>query len=99
MITVQSFLDSIQSDEMPPQDLSDELKALWYAKAGKWEQAHDIAQEIPSKMGSWIHGLLHAMEGDFGNSGYWFHRAGQSPISESGIDAEWNTLVQINLPA
>ncbi|HQZ29969.1 MAG: hypothetical protein KA250_06545 [Verrucomicrobiales bacterium] len=97
MKTVQSFLESIQTDDKPPQDLSDELKALWYSRAGNWEQAHDIAQEIPTKMGSWIHGLLHAMEGDFGNSGYWFHRAGKAPISKSGIDAEWETLVQANL--
>jgi len=97
-MTMQSFLDSIQSDGDPPGGMSDEIKSLWYAKAGKWEQAHDIAQKIPSKMGSWIHGLLHAIEGDFGNSGYWFHRAGQTPISKSGIDAEWEKLVRINLP-
>ena len=26
-------------------------------------------------MASWIHAVLHKMEGDLGNSRYWYHRA------------------------
>ncbi|MEM9018734.1 MAG: hypothetical protein AAGC68_17120 [Verrucomicrobiota bacterium] len=96
-MTLDRFLESVSSDSDPPHDLSPELQSLWLTGAKRWEEAHDIAQEIPTKMGSWIHGLLHAIEGDFGNAGYWYHRAGEDPIQESDIDGEWKRLVEVNL--
>ncbi len=94
---MESFLESIRDESDPLADLSPELRSLWLTKAGRWGEAHDIAQEIPSKMGSWIHGLLHAIEGDFGNSGYWFQRAGRPAIIKAEIDAEWEKIVRANL--
>lgn len=96
-MTFDEFLQSIESDAAPPAELSPELKSLWLTKAGRWEDAHNIAQEIPTKTGSWIHGLLHAIEGDFGNSGYWFQRAGEPPITAAQIDPEWERIVKANL--
>ncbi|MDP4584688.1 MAG: hypothetical protein NWT04_12305 [Verrucomicrobiales bacterium] len=96
-MTQESFLESISNESDPPSGLSPELEALWLTKAGRWDEAHDNAQEIPSKTGSWIHGLLHAIEGDFGNSGYWFQRAGRPAIKKSEIDAEWEEIVRASL--
>ena len=93
-MTFESFLASIRSGGMPPDGLSRELEALWHAKSDHWERAHDIAQDIPSATGSRIHGLLHAIEGDFGNSAYWYHRAGQTPIGREQIASEWENLVK-----
>lgn len=93
-MTFDTFFASIQPDGSPPSGLSRELEALWHTQAGNWEKAHDIAQEIPSATGSWIHGLLHAIEGDFGNSGYWYHRANQPPIRREQIPGEWERIVR-----
>lgn len=93
-MTYAAFLESTENDSVPPEDLSEGLKSLWYTKAGEWEAAHDIAQDMPSKTGSWIHGLLHAIEGDFGNAGYWFSRAGEPAISKGEIDSEWERLTK-----
>jgi hypothetical protein len=93
-MTFETFLASIQSGGDPPSGLSSEMEALWHAKAGHWEKAHEIAQDIPSVTGSWIHGLLHAIEGDFGNSGYWYHRAKQPAIRRDQIDGEWERIVR-----
>lgn len=93
-MTYEQFLASIQPGAEPPVSLPSELAALWQAKAGKWHEAHEIAQEIPSKTGSRIHGLLHAIEGDFGNSAYWYHRAGSSPIRKEDIDGEWEAIAR-----
>lgn len=96
-MTFADFLQSIETDPTPPSELSPELKALWFTKADKWEAAHDIAQDIPSQMGSWIHALLHAIEGDFGNASYWFHRAGEPPITAAEIHQEWERITKANL--
>lgn len=91
-MTLESFLATIRPDGVPPQGLSSGLEALWHAKAGHWDRAHEIAQDIPAETGSWIHGLLHAIEGDFGNSAYWYRRAGRNPIRREQIEAEWERI-------
>lgn len=93
-MTLESFRATIREGGSPPDAISPELKALWHVEAGHWDAAHDIAQDIPSAVGSWIHALLHAIEGDFGNSGYWYHRAGQPPIRKEQIAAEWERIVK-----
>lgn len=88
-MTVDELLASAQTDPQPPEGLSDELRSLWFTKAGAWDAAHDIAQDIHTPMGSWIHALLHLIEGDSGNAGYWFRNAGRPVRSMSEIDALW----------
>jgi len=45
-------------------------------------------QEDQSVEGSWAHGIVHMMEGDLDNAGYWFRRAGRSAPDASGIESE-----------
>ncbi|MDF1813988.1 MAG: hypothetical protein P1V20_17425 [Verrucomicrobiales bacterium] len=92
-MTLEDFAQSVELDSDPPEELSGELKALWLAKKGRWHDSHDIAQDIPSKTGSWIHALLHTIEGDLGNAGYWYAKAGEPPIRTEEIEAEWERLV------
>ena len=88
---------SLADDEAPPPGLSEELRSLWFTKRGDWEAAHNIAQEIDTPMGSWIHALLHLIEGDIGNAGYWYARAGKPARSANEIDEAWEELVLANL--
>ncbi len=77
-MTAAGLAESVKRDTAPDDSLPEEAKALWHAKKGNWEDAHNIAQEIHTPMGSWIHALLHLIEGDQGNANYWFHKAGQA---------------------
>lgn len=45
--------------------------------AGDWEAAHTIVQSDSSASGCWAHGIVHIMEGDLRNAGYWYGRAGR----------------------
>ena len=60
-------------------DLNDELlRATELALAGDWDTAHQIVQQHESDAtAAWIHAVLHKIEGDLGNSRYWYRRAGK----------------------
>ena len=91
-MTAAQLRHSAATDAAPPAGLSPELQTLWLAKKDRWEEAHNIAQEIQSPDGSWIHALLHLIEGDTGNAGYWYARAGRPRRDVSEIDAEWDRI-------
>ncbi len=95
--TVDALAASANAGGEVPEGLSAPVKALWLTKADRWHEAHDISQDLGSKLGDWIHGLLHLIEGDLGNSAYWYHRAGQPQPSAHEIDAEWAKIAQVAL--
>lgn len=49
--------------------------AVQAALDGQWDQAHRIVQEYGDPVACWIHAVLHKIEGDAGNSRYWYARA------------------------
>jgi hypothetical protein len=52
------------------------LRAVELALAGKWDAAHELVQQYEDDTtASWIHAVLHKIEGDHGNSQYWYQRA------------------------
>lgn len=86
------FKQSLSLPE-PPAGISVYLRALWYDGKGDWEKSHNMIQDLPDKMASWIHAYLHRKEGDTGNAGYWYHKAGRNMPGYS-IEQEWETIVQ-----
>ena len=50
---------------------------LWF---GYLDRAHEICQDIPSSEGSYWHGIMHRIEGDFWNAKYWMRRVGSHPV-------------------
>ncbi|MFZ4763311.1 MAG: hypothetical protein ACOYMN_00040 [Roseimicrobium sp.] len=91
-MTASELAASAEHDVTPPAGLSEEALALWHAKKGNWHRAHDIAQEIHTPMGSWIHALLHLIEGDLGNAAYWFSKARKPTRSAGQIESEWRAI-------
>jgi hypothetical protein len=90
-MTYEQFLTSIEQID-PPEGINDLIRALWLEKAGKWDEAHTLAQGIGSAEGSAVHAYLHRVEGDLGNAGYWYNRAGREPYAGTKGE-EWDSLV------
>ena len=88
---LNEFIQSIKEESLP-EGLSEPLQAMWHAKRGDWETAHNIAQSISTELGSWIHAYLHRVEGDLSNADYWYKRAGKLPHSGS-TEAEADDIV------
>ena len=43
-------------------------------------ESHEFSQDLPSQTGSYLHGIMHRREPDYGNGGYWFRRVGPHPM-------------------
>ena len=87
----EEFVQTLDQDN-PPR-VKPMLEALWHDRKGHWDQAHNIVQDIDGSMASWIHAYLHRREGDLGNAGYWYARAGRSR-PEVDLNTEWEELVK-----
>lgn len=62
--------------------------AIPLLESGDWQAAHLIAQADPSELGSWAHGIVHLMEGDLKNAGYWYGKAARKLPDASEIGSE-----------
>lgn len=96
-MTIEQFRATLDQ-AAAPETLSPALRAMWEDAKGRWNAAHAIAQDIGDQTGSWIHAYLHRKEGDLGNAGYWYRRAGK-PVAHDTLDEEWNRIVSALLSA
>jgi hypothetical protein len=90
-MNIEEFRKTMSGDK-PLSSWSPLLRALWHDGKDQWEDAHNIAQDIHSTDGSWIHAYLHRKEGDNGNAAYWYHRAGKK-LPTCSLSEEWEQLV------
>jgi hypothetical protein len=90
-MTLEALRASLTASTPPP-GLRPALIALWHDGRGDWDAAHRVAQDVDDAEGAWVHAYLHRKEGDLGNAGYWYRRAGRSATSGS-LEGEWSDIV------
>ncbi len=44
------------------------------------DESHTVSQAIHTRSGSYLHGIMHRQERDWGNAKYWFRRVGFHPV-------------------
>ena len=62
--------------------------AISAALAGDWQRAHNIVKDYDDPFACWIHAVLHKIEGDAGNSRYWYSRTTHSYGEFSDVEGE-----------
>lgn len=72
------------------------LKSLWYDVNGDWDASHNIAQDLHTEIGSWIHAYLHRKEGDDWNAGYWYKQANKI-FPKTTFEEELKELIEFVL--
>ena len=74
--------------------MTEELtQAIELALDGKWDASHNIVQQYESNStASWIHAVLHKIEGDRSNSLYWYRRAGKTEFADHDSTAELKAI-------
>ena len=90
-MTLDEFKATLSQASPPP--VTAVLRALWHGARGDWDAAHTVAQDVDDESGAWVHAYLHRKEGDPGNAGYWYRRAGQ-PIATDSLEQEWERIVK-----
>jgi len=94
-MNVEQLADSAAHGGVPPAELRGALKALWLARAGRWDEAHDLCQQVDAPEGAWVHAYLHRVDGDLGNAAYWYGIAGKTqPQDQQGLEEEWRAMVK-----
>lgn len=86
------FIESLK-ENTPNESLSIPLKALWYDKNDRWQEAHDLVDSLSDSDSALIHAYLHRVEGDLWNADYWYRNAGHKRPDLS-LAEEWEQLVQ-----
>ncbi len=71
---------------------NDLLKAVELALAQKWDEAHHLVQKYEDETASWIHAVLHKIEGDMDNSRYWYRRAEKMQHEKDRAEQELKTI-------
>jgi hypothetical protein len=71
-------------------------EAVRLALAGDWQAAHAIVQEHEDdRVASWIHAVVHRMEGDLGNARYWYRRCRRELREDVAIEAELREIEKV----
>ena len=92
-MTFDEFEQAAESGHAVPPDTDGPLRALWLDARGDWDGAHRVVQEIETQAAAWVHAYLHRKEGDPGNAGYWYRRAGK-PHSRVSLEDEWREIAR-----
>lgn len=75
-----SVLDPALDAAIAALDAPPALRAALHLWNDSLERCHALAQDIADATGSYLHGVMHRREPDYGNAKYWFRRVGAHPV-------------------
>ena len=83
LAALQKQFDATLNDSDLPRQALELIRATIFLWHDHLDVAHTIAQELETTDGSYVHGIMHRREPDYGNAKYWFRRVGKHPCFPS----------------
>jgi len=77
LATLQEAVDAGLDEAQVEGKKADLIRATIYLWHDHLDAAHELAQEVENRDGSYVHAIMHRREPDYGNAKYWFQRVGQ----------------------
>ena len=88
-----TFEEFLAVDPDRAEAMSPELRALALDRAGRWQEAHDLADKAGTPETQRVHGYLHRKNGELSNARYWYEQLGETML-DGPPDEEWSALVR-----
>jgi hypothetical protein len=63
------------------------IAALLWLRIGEIDRSHRIVQHESSAVGSYLHGMVHRLEGDYWNAKYWFRQVREPQLISAITDS------------
>ena len=77
LTVLKADLEKVLAENKQSAESAQLIRALVLLWHDYLDEAHSIAQDIPSTDGSFVHAIMHRREPDYWNSKYWFNRVGR----------------------
>jgi hypothetical protein len=71
---------SLEAGAQAQADYASAVKAGLHLWNESLDKSHDLSQHIENTAGSYWHGIMHRMEGDYSNAKYWFRLVGTHSV-------------------
>lgn len=76
---LEARLQQSFSENKTPENAQVLIRSLVFLWHDYLDESHSISQDIESVDGSFLHGIMHRREPDYGNAKYWYHRVREHP--------------------
>lgn len=64
------------------------IEVLECLERGAWQEAHPLVQGNKSPEASWLHGIIHTLEGDLEDAQHWYRKARRDFPGAHSVQAE-----------
>jgi hypothetical protein len=99
LLTAASARQLLADEKIASQEFVKCVRSALFLYFSDLKASHEISQSIHSSTGSFLHGIMHRQEPDFGNAKYWFRRVVDHDVYKELREASLAMLKAQSTPA
>jgi len=99
LLTAASARQLLADEKIASQEFVNCVRSALFLYFSDLQASHEVSQSVHSSTGSFLHGIMHRQEPDFGNAKYWFRRVVDHAVYEDLRQASVALLKAQSSPA